>query len=205
MLGISRIKIASSWHDWRVQLAEDHAPIANKIYRAAFTLADGEETINVSKEDALARYDWKEGIDVILTTTHGTRMTLQEKFLTYWQSTVTFEETKTSGDPGAWYYCTAQYYFIGYTRQYWDFKKRKITDNPIIDFQDYMLIDLPALHRMDDKDLLHWKNDQNHNDRRRASFRYILFEDVPSNCVVYAAPQWSNFNGYTSTSYTLGE
>ena len=118
MSGIIRIKIKSDWHDWRTQLASAHEKIANMIYRSIFPLAEGCENVKVTKNDAMARYDWKEGIDMIMQTANGTRMTLQEKYLTFYDSMVTFEDRKTSGEPGAWYYCTAQYYFVGYTRQY---------------------------------------------------------------------------------------
>lgn len=205
MSGITRIKIVSSWYDWRVKLAEDHAIAANKIYRAAFTLADGDETVNVTKDEALARYDWKEGIDVILTSASGTRMTLQEKYLTYDESTVTFEETKTNGAAGAWYYCTSQYYFVGYTRHYWDWKKRSILNNPVIDFQDYMLIDLPAVHRMDEAGCITWNYNQNGKDGRRSTFRYVYFNDIPQNCVIFSSSQWTVNNTYSKpTGFVQG-
>ena len=188
MFGITRIKIQSNWKDWRTQLAADHEGVANKIYRKAFHLADGYAEIKVTKSEAMARYDWKEGIDVILTTPRETRMTLQEKYLTYWKSTVTFEERKTSGAPGAWYYCTAQYYFVGYTRLYWDYRTRKLSPDPIIDFQDYILLDLAALHRADEAGVVDWEFNENVRDNRRASFRFLSFDKVPSSCVIYRRP-----------------
>lgn len=192
MSGITRIKIKeSSDLGWRIQLAHAHEYIADEIYQQIFDLADGKQDIKVAKNEAMSRYDWKEGIDVILQTKSGTRMTLQEKFLTYYKSTITFEEKKTSGKPGAWYYCTAQYYFIGYTRRYWDYKNRKLFNNPIIEFQDYILVDLAALHRADENAEIYWRYDENGKDNRRAIFRYILFDNVPENCIIarYKEPQ----------------
>jgi hypothetical protein len=184
VFGITRINITSGWYDWRIKLAEDHRQVANNIYRQVFDLAEGETIVDVSKEEALARYDWREGIDIILATQRETRMTLQEKCLTYWRSTITFEETKSNGEPGAWYYCTAQYYFIGYTRQYWDYKLRRIIDSPIIGFQDYIIIDLPRLHREDEADNIRWRYNRNQHDGRLASFRFIHFNDVPNSCII---------------------
>jgi hypothetical protein len=184
MPGITRINIISTWNDWRVRLAADHSIVANKIYREIFNLDDGDENIKCTKDEATARYDWKEGIDVILTTVNKTRMTLQEKFLTFNKNTATFEEKKTSGEDGAWYYCTAQYYFVGYTRKYWNYKERKLCENPVIDFQNYILIDLAALHREDEKNILKWNHNKNKYDGRGSTFRFIYFNDIPVPAII---------------------
>lgn len=198
MSGITRIKIISDWHDWRTRLAEDHAGIADDIYQYSFMgiglpLQDGVEYINVTKDDAKSRYDWQEGIDVILQFDNGSRATLQEKFLTFNENTATFEETKTSGSPGAWYYCTAQYYFVGYTRQYWDWKNRILFPEPIIDFQDWIMLDLAAMHRADAKNEIEWQFNRNGQDRRRASFRFVHFQNIPLNCIISQKIQYSKF------------
>lgn len=184
MPGITRIKIQSTWHDWRTQLAEEHESVANLIYRKIFNLEDKDENIQCTKQEAMGRYDWQEGIDVILTTVNKTRMTLQEKFLTYKNSTITFEEKKTSGEPGAWYYCTAQYYFVGYTRKYWDYRNRKLQGNPIVDFQDYILVDLAALHREDENGTIEWQYKENEFDGRKAVFRFVDFNDVSACAII---------------------
>jgi len=156
-------------------MARVHEPAMNELYQKIFAeigmpLASGIEAIRCTKTEAQSRYDWQEGIDVLLYFANGTKATLQEKCLTFHASTVTFEEHKTSGAQGAWYYCTAQYYFIGYDR---------IEAN---DFQDWILIDLPALHRADAN--LPWKFNKNTREGRRATFRFLYFGDVPSNCIV---------------------
>ena len=202
MPGITRIQIDSDWRaaeNWRLKLAEDHAPAADKVLRGAFLeigidLAPNSKIEHVTRDEAKARYDWSEGIDVILKSSNGARMTLQEKFLTFDRSTVTFEETKSSGAPGAWYYCTAQYYFVGYTRQYcyWD----RATDtqlmypNPVIAFQDWMLLDFPAMRRADAAGTIPWFYNRNRRDRRRADFRYADFDVMPKTCILarYAPP-----------------
>lgn len=188
MPGITRINIMSDWQSWRLDLARAHEQQANAIYRRAFsqigiTIAQGDETISVTKQEAVSRYDWSEGIDVILSSNNG-RMTLQEKFLTYDYDTVTFEERKTSGELGAWYYCTAQYYFVGYTRRYWDGRARQFYRNPVAEFQAWMLIDLPRLKRLDAMNAVTWQYNINKKDGRRASFRYFPFKSAPGSAVV---------------------
>lgn len=178
--GIERIRITSDWKDWRTDIAEDMAPVADGVYRQVFAgiglpLHESEQVTCCTKEQARARYDWQEGIDVILSFAGGGRATLQEKFLTYHTSTVTFEEYKTSGEPGAWFYCTAQYYFVGYAR--------KVRDGLLL-FQDWILLDLPSVRRMDGQQHLPWQNNKNKHDGRRATFRYLHFDHVPAACVV---------------------
>lgn len=192
MPGITRIHIQSDWNasnDWRLELARAHEPIANRLYLVEFArlgldLAPAIETVTVTKQEAAARYDWAEGIDVILRTVSGARMTLQEKFLTFTESTATFEERKTSGAEGAWYYCTAQYYFVGYTRQYWNNRQRHLYAKPVIDFQDWLLLDFPAMRRADAAGRVRWKNNHNEHDGRSATFRYVPFDSVPHSCIV---------------------
>ena len=158
-------------------MARDHEPAMDKLYREIFTkigmpLAPGASEIKCTKDEARSRYDWQEGVDVLLYFVGGTKATLQEKCLTFHTSTVTFEDRKTSGDKGAWYYCTAQYYFVGYDR------------TNANEFQDWILIDLPALHRADAAGDLPWKFNQNKHDGRRATFRYLYFGDVPAACAI---------------------
>lgn len=182
MAGIERIRILSDWQDWRTRMAEELSPTADSIYRRTFLglnlpLDHGIETIECTKEEARSRYDWQEGIDVLLHFQQGGKATLQEKFLTYERSTVTFEERKSSGAPGAWYYCTAQYYFVGYARQYRG-------EERLLEFQDWILIDLAALRRADGQGQLPWEFNENRHDGRRAQFRYVYFAQVPQSCLV---------------------
>jgi len=196
MAGIERIQINSAWHDWRTLMAQELAPAADNLYRQIFAeigleLLPESSMIECTKEEAISRYDWQEGIDVLLHFKRGDKATLQEKFLTYRDSTITFEERKTSGAPGAWYYCTAQYYFTGYAREYlepWKSNQpaRRRT-NPTLSFQDWILVDLPALHRADAQGQCRWSFRENARDGRRASFRYLYFFQVPERAVVSRA------------------
>lgn len=187
MPGITRINIKSDWNrsnDWRLEMSTDHIEVMNNVYRSIFNLADGNEIINITKHEALARYDWKEGIDLILTTKSNTRMTNQEKILTFHTSTITFEEEKTSGSPGAWYYCTAQYYSVAYNRRYWDYQKREVIMPKCVELHDYIVVDLAALHREDERGVIDWQFRENVFDGRKAVFRYIPFNSIPDICVI---------------------
>ena len=182
MAGIVRIAIQSkNKKDWRFIMARELAPMADNLYRTIFNklnmpLIEGSEDIECTIDEAKARYDWEEGIDCLLYFTNGVKATLQEKYLTYWKSTATFEESKNSGKPGAWYYCTAQYYFVGYARKYLHEK--------VLAFQDWIMIDLPNIHRKDATKNLNWQYNKNKKDGRRSPFRYLNFKDVPTDCIV---------------------
>lgn len=199
MAGITRIRIGGADSlGWRGEMAKGPlCQVADNIYRRVFAdigmpLAPGCEEIKCSKGEAAARYDWKEGIDVIFETELGARATGQEKFLTFHKSTVTFEERKTSGKPGAWYYCTAQYYFVGYAREWiaWTRRNGKWVKAPTAEwpkkpiFQDWILVDNPAIHRADARGDIHWYYRQNGRDGRRATFRYVYFDEIPLDCII---------------------
>jgi len=171
----------------RMEITETHAAAADKIYRSIFPyIADGCEIVNVTAEEAMGRYDWKEGIDVILYASTGEKIgTLQEKFLTYpFRSTVTFEEEKQSGKKGAWYNCSAGFYFVGYTRKYWDWKGKKRFESPEIGFQDWILLNLPSFRMEHNLGHIQWQMGKNKSEGRTNPFRYIDFNNVPDHCVV---------------------
>jgi len=185
MSGIERIQINSSWspaNDWRLKMSRDLTPTADAVYRQAFSaiamnLEEGTDIIECTKQEARARYDWTEGIDVILHFVQSGKATLQEKFLDFSPSTLTFEEEKTDGSPGVWYYCTAQYYMVAYARRYKEYED--------LDFQDWMLVDFPRLKRADAAALIPWgEMRRNARDGRRASFRWVRFDDVPASCII---------------------
>jgi hypothetical protein len=183
MGGIERIKIVGEkeWAGDYQAKSEAMMEAAGKLYPAMFAacgmpLIDCEtKIVECTKDDVKSRYDWQEGVDVILHFKDGTRGTLQEKFLFYHVSTVTFETEKTSGAPGAWYYTTAQYYFFGYNKLY-DVGGRTFTD--------WMLVDFPRLQRIDKRGGLPWVKRQNARFGRAAKFMYILFSQVPQDCVI---------------------
>ena len=162
--GIERIHIESDWKPDRiVKFSQPLEATANKLYHELFRainmpLLAGDNIVVCTKEQVVARYDYQEGIDVILYFENGHKATLQEKFLDFPQSTVTFTERQKNNKPGAWYTCTAQYWFVGYAR--------KFRDEGIKEFQDWMLIDLPMLKRLDATQTLPWVIKENKEDRK---------------------------------------
>jgi len=118
--GITYIMIIDERVDTRFKLAEACNEFTDPILRKMFIDAGMElktdsACIRCKKEDLSGRYDLVEGIDIILRFKDNTKGTLQQKTLFTDFNTATFEEYKNSGKPGAWYYCTAQYYFVVYT------------------------------------------------------------------------------------------
>lgn len=176
MAGITRIRIISDWNDRRTQLEEAHIPQANRVYREMFSsigcpLEDRDEILEVEKEDVVATYDFREGIDILLKFQDGTPATLQEKILDWWEDTMTFEEEKNSGAPGAYYYCTAQYYSTFYV-------------DGTGGFRSWAVINLAALHIASLQERISWHDRRNNREGRRNPFRYVHFRDLPGDCVV---------------------
>lgn len=181
MSGIVRIHIESEWNDRRTRMSRDLEPTADEVYRKSFEnlsmpLEKDAELVTCTKDEAMARYDWKEGIDCLLYFKNGTKATLQEKFLDWVKSTATFEERKVSGQLGAWYYCTAQYYFVAYARLYKNDKN--------LSFQDWIMIDLPGLHRKDAAIKLPWKFQPPEDPTRGGPFRFLYFDQLPKEVIV---------------------
>jgi hypothetical protein len=174
MPGIVRIEIEGA-HTMgrRYELSKKHEPFANNIYNHIFDLADGCETITGTREDVIGRADWQEGIDLTLYDKDGAKLaTVQEKFMEYKGfETLTFEETKQSGKPGAWYTCSAQLYFVGYL-------------DPVKDgFCSWMIIDFVEFRMLNNKGLINWGQNVNNKEGRTNAFRYVRFDNVPESCI----------------------
>lgn len=174
MSGIERIKITefSSYLNERSAKAESCNNVIDDIYRKCLPLSHGSERKYVNKADVGAMYDMIEGIDVILTLTDGSRITLQEKVLFTTFRTATFEIKKASGSRGAWFYCTAQLYFVGYVSP----------DNGQV--TSYILIDLARLKIEHNRNTLKWQYRKNTKDGRKEEFMFIKFEDIPTSCII---------------------
>ena len=190
MAGITRIRIidAFSTGQWRQKLSQDHEPLFDELYIKAFSdigfiISDGVEYLNVSRDEAIARADIGEGIDVILKSTDGMRVTVQEKCLTYWNPTVTFEDKKTSGQPGFWYYGTANYCSFGYDWRYYDWKTRRFTGSPP-QLNAWAIVDFQLLRRLDMQGAVNWEYNKNALDGRCSVFRYMEFKHIPSIAVI---------------------
>ena len=176
MPGIRRINIISDNPKdnlgYRGEISTNHIKSINKIYRDIFTLEDGEDVINVKKTEMYANMDIFQGIDVILTDTTGRVFTLQEKMLTFkGTSTVTYEKYKGSGKPGGYFYCTANYYFVAYNKNY---------NKENYEIDEYILLDNNSL-RLDDD--IEWIAKQNKGDRK-SIFIFCNFDKIPEKHII---------------------
>lgn len=187
MVGVTRIHIVDDrWNDAQVRMSKGPlSHTADGVLRQAFSslgmsLLPGREEIKCTREEVQGRYDWREGIDVILSFESGNRATVQEKYLTWHENTITFEEQKASRKPGAWYYCTAQYYLVAYARKW---KRYRV---PF--FQSWILIDYPAIVRASAQGI-EWRRTR--PTWRGTTFRYLYFWEVPKECVIaqYVEPK----------------
>lgn len=189
-VGIERINIIgglgyapdSGESDTRAEKSRKRWPLANRLYRKVFAdlempLLPGEVTVDCTKAQVKARYDWREGIDVLLYFESGSKTTLQEKFLYTSFHTATFEDKKDNGSPGQWYTCTAQYYFVSYD------------ERPPIGFEEWRLLDLPELHRLDAQGKIPWGFRQNLKPGRRNWFRFVKFSAIPDSAVIASSAQ----------------
>lgn len=182
MAGIERIHISdtvSGRGSWRFRWSQERWPAANSLYRQVFTemgspLLPEDADITCTMEEFDSGYDHALGIDVFLRFACGMTATLQEKFLSYKYSTVTVEymQNPSTGEQGDWFNLKAQYYFVGYDR---DGSKT---------FQDWILLDWPAVMRCTQQGRILWSENRNKQDGARASFRYVHFDNVPAECVV---------------------
>ena len=181
MAGIVRISITDVFYeDRRTRLGEIGKPIADQIYRETMKglnipLKENAEEIRCTKKDVMARYDWREGIDVILYCQNGSKFTLQEKFLSpnSFPKTVTIEEFKASGKQGAWFDCTAQWYFVGY-----------YANHSYREFSDWILVDFPGLRLKKANGELLWFRQEPKDPRRGGPFLCFRFADIPDDIVV---------------------
>lgn len=180
--GITRINIQGNLVGagaYRFEQAQKRQAAANKLYRQIFsdlgmTLLDGEETMDVSLDQHEAGYDRFFGIDVILTFTDGQEATLQEKFLFTKYQTVTVEymQNPDANERGDWFNLRCDYYFVGYDR------------NNANNFQEYVLLNWPAVKLLSQQGRIPWGETRNTKDGARASFRYAPFWRFPSECVL---------------------
>ena len=199
MPGIRRINIISDNPKdnlgYRGEISTNHIKSINKIYRDIFTLEDGEDVINVKKTEMYANMDIFQGIDVILTDTTGRVFTLQEKMLTFnGTSTVTYEKYKGSGKPGGYFYCTANYYFVAYNKNY---------NKENYEIDEYMLLDNNSL-RLDDD--IEWIAKQNKGDRKSPTQSAGELKDLYNRSTVdHAALFATYFRGNDGNWYRLYE
>lgn len=186
--GITRIIITDQTNGrgaWRFEQARAMHSAAITLYRTIFdrlgmTLMPGELDLRVSKAEFEAGYDYALGIDLIFTFADGQETTMQEKFLTYHESTVTVEymQNPKTGEQGDWFKMKPDYYFVGYHR---DPRPRE--------FQEWCLLNWPLTRQMSQQGKIDWLLRANKYDGAQANFKYVHFSKIPPDCVVHG--QWS--------------
>jgi len=196
--GIKFIKIIGEKNDMQFQIADACSPFSIKILRYMFNnvgmnLMPGEDIIECTKQEISARYDMIEGIDILLKFEDNTKGTLQQKILFTDYKTVTFEEYKNSGKQGAWYYCTAQYYFIIYTKQSrYEIEEQYKSNKMNPEFREAYIYNLPEIHRLSLNGQIDWDIKENYNYRNN-SFRWTHFIKMPDSCII---AKWINTNKF---------
>lgn len=202
-MGIERIYITDSIVGrgaWRFIWARDHWSAANAIYHDAFAelgmpLSPGSKIIRCSKAQRDAMVDRELGIDVYLHFENGMQATLQEKFLSYRESTVTVEymQDPRLDEEGDFFNLRCQYYFVAYDRSgSADAYRRLRTSSAIrrqfdldnLRFEDWILCDWLATTRATLQNRLHWNIRANRHDGARANFAWAYFDDIPDDCVM---------------------
>jgi len=190
--GITRINIIGS-RDSRMILADMMKPIANQLYQEIFTsinvvIKEGIEEVKVSKEEFIAGYDYKLGIDVILTFWTEQEASLQEKFLQTQFNTITVEnynDQRTHENPGDWFHMKSTYYFVGYWLQ------------PARGFERWILLDWPAIQRATAQGLIRWQDRKNQDGHAQSDFRWVEVNQIPDNCILAKGGNPKGFNWYS--------
>lgn len=196
--GIKYIKIIEEKNDFQFILADVCFPFTEPILREMFNnsgmeLLPGLEIIECKRDELKARYDLYEGIDLILYFKDNTRGTLQQKILFTDFHTATFEEIKNSGKPGAWYYCTAQYYFVIYTKENRAILQEQYKNNSLVPtMREAVLLNLPEVHRLSlNNNIAWWPITRNYNYRSNA-FRSVEYSSMPLSCIISTWPIYKN-------------
>ncbi len=190
--GIERIRIVrkdehgnihfggNSRGSWRFDAAEKRWPAANSIYRQVFDmmympLAPGETIKYVDRNDYQASFDGEFGIDVILRTQTGVRLTLQEKILGYGKEltvTVEYMQDWRNEIRGDWFNLGCQYYFVGYHEP----ESKQL--------HSWIMLDWTRTVALTEARQIRWQEQKNKRDGARSSFMYANFKLFPSSCVM---------------------
>jgi len=116
-------------------------------------------------------------IDVTLTLPNGMKLNGQEKFLSFQYAsfgtlTVEYMQNPVIDEKGDWFKLAPQFYFCGYFNE----------DNT--DFIKYVIVNWPKLVLHTNAGNAKWHDNKNKDGYARASFRYIYFEDIPTDCII---------------------
>ena len=168
--GIERLEICGGQRrEHHTEMAKKESatwPAANDLYREVFPLLNPEENykrVHVSSQEA--KQDLVAGNNVILNLRDGCRISVQEKFLTFSEDTLTIQVVNTEGQRGTWYSCTADFYLVTYSKA---FPKND-------ELRSWILVSRGMLANDEN---LPWKRRKNIHDGL-VEFDYLLFHEVP--------------------------
>lgn len=183
MAGITRINITDQTNGrgaWRFIEARKCWPAAHKLYATMFDqigmpIQDGIKIVDCTLAEFEDGYDYQLGIDVFLRFMSDQVSTLQEKFLftNYMTLTVEFMQDWRNDVQGDWFNLKCQYYLCGYP-----------TDDKQ-EFRQAVLVDWPRLQLATAQGRMRWWENKNGMDNARASFKYVYFNDIPADVLIY--------------------
>lgn len=147
-------------------------PLFNSIYVAVFHCHP--DSIWRSNGNDL---DSKLGIDVGLRLPTEMVLSGQEKALSaeyarYNSLTVEHFQNLATWEPGDWFRIACQFYICGYLNQ------------AQTAFTSYVLVNWPSLVLATDQGRVRWQDGRNRDGHAGASFRYLNFNDIPTDCII---------------------
>jgi hypothetical protein len=145
--------------------------MADRIYRDLF----GFDAI-IERTDA-GILDVQFAIDAVIRPAHAPPVTLQEKFLSpeyahFRSVTVEYMQNPLTGEQGDWFKLACQLYFVGY-----------LTPDETA-FAPWTLVDMARLSAATAQGRLRWHENRNKDGSARASFRYVIMDELPGDCIL---------------------
>lgn len=174
-VGIWRLDIQSPFNETpQMRLGRIWAARLDDLYTAVFRdklgrpLRPNVLVERPSKNEAISRYDWGDGIDRKLIQQDGTIWTVQDKVLTFNRiTTVTIETMKPSGSPGFWHYGTAQLYTVVYVGEN--------SNQP----RNWIILNLPLVRQSSD---IAWSEEKTNS--QGGKFKFAEFKAFPPETVI---------------------
>jgi hypothetical protein len=148
-------------------------PIADLIYKSVF----GDCVVNRTELKDNYLLDKEFAIDNVIVSNCGLILTGQEKYLSsvyakYNSLTIEFMQNPITDERGDWYKMAVQFYFTAYFNQ----------DNS--DFCKWILVNWSSLAIKTMAEQVSWNLNCNKDGRARASFKWINFDRIPTDCII---------------------
>lgn len=160
-------------------------PVADQIYTHVFGVTNQGISRMDGQPDNRHLLDREHGIDVKLVTASGLILTGQEKFLSagyahFNSLTVEYQQNQHTGEKGDWFKLACQFYFAGYAS----------VDGKC--FTSWVIVDWPAMVLATKQGKIKWEGNKNRDGRAKATFKYIRFDAIPANCIIWRGKQPSS-------------